>query len=139
MGPAESTLEVFPVDHSTQVPPLGYCVTAGRVAIFCVPDVVWMRDRREALTGVDLYIGDGAMVSRSTVSKSGGTPTGHTPLRTQLTWCEREGVPEAIFTHCGFATVKADHEAVDEQMAGLAEKHGVRAEVAVDGAERMLR
>ena len=113
-------------------------MTGGRAAIFCAPDVVRIRDRCGGLTGVDLYLGDGAAGTRSMVRKSDGALIAHTPPCTQMTWCEKEGVEEAIFTHCGSATVPADPEAVDTQVADLGEARGVHAEVAVDGLERTL-
>jgi hypothetical protein len=73
------------------------------------------------------------------VRKSDGALIGHTPLRTQLTWCEKEGVEEAIFTHCGSAIVKADAEVVGRQVAEIGEERGVLSGVAVDGLERILR
>jgi phosphoribosyl 1,2-cyclic phosphodiesterase len=102
------TFEAFPVDHSTRAPAVGYRISAGRVTIFYVPDVVWIHDREAALAGAKLYIGDGATVTRSMVRKVDGALIGHTPLRTQLTWCQKMGVPRAIFTHLGSKVVEGD-------------------------------
>jgi len=41
--------EAFPVDHSTHAPAVGYRITAGRMTIFYVPDMVYIPDRDEAL------------------------------------------------------------------------------------------
>jgi phosphoribosyl 1,2-cyclic phosphodiesterase len=124
---------------TTRAPAVGYRVTAGQVAIFYVPDVVWIRDREEALGGVQVYVGDGATVTRSMVRKIEGTLIGHTPVRTQLTWCQKEGVPRAIFTHCGSQIVAGDPEELEAEINALAEERGVQAEIAYDGMEVVLR
>jgi len=132
-------LEAFPVDHSTRAPAVGYRVTAGEVSVFYVPDVVWIRDREEALAGAKVYIGDGATVSRSMVRKSDDALIGHTPLRTQLTWCRKVGVPRAIFTHLGSTIVEGDREALLEKIRSMAEERDVQVELAYDGMEEVLR
>ena len=133
------TFEAFAVDHSTRAPAVGYRISAGRVTIFYVPDVVWIHDRDEALDGARLYIGDGATVTRSMVRKSDGVLIGHTPLRTQLTWCQKLSVPRAIFTHLGSAIVKADQQEIADQVDELAQERGVEAQIAHDGMEIVLR
>jgi phosphoribosyl 1,2-cyclic phosphodiesterase len=133
------TFEAFPVEHSTRAPAVGYRITAGDVAIFYVPDVVWIRDREAALSGTRLYIGDGATIQQSFVRKSEGCLIGHTPLRTQLTWCQKEGVPRAIFTHCGPEIVEGDERTLVAEIRRLAEKRGVEADIAYDGLELVLR
>ncbi|MDX1689127.1 MAG: MBL fold metallo-hydrolase, partial [Candidatus Promineifilaceae bacterium] len=57
---ADVTFEFFPVEHSTRAPAGGYRITAGRVTIFYVPDVVYIPDRAQALAGAKVYVGDGA-------------------------------------------------------------------------------
>jgi phosphoribosyl 1,2-cyclic phosphodiesterase len=131
--------EAFPVDHSTRAPAVGYRVTAGSVAIFYVPDVVWIRDRAAALAGVKLYIGDGATIRRSMVRKIDGALIGHTPVRTQLTWCQREGVRRAIITHCGSEIVEGDERTLGAEIRHLAKKRGVEAQIAYDGLKLVLR
>ena len=131
--------EAFPVDHSTRAPAVGYRVTAGKVTIFYVPDVVWVHDREAALAGVQVYVGDGATITRSMVRKIDDALIGHTPLRTQLTWCQKEGVPRAIFTHVGSEIVKGDEHTLENQVQNLAEERGVEAQIAHDGMEEVLR
>lgn len=133
------TAEAFALDHSTRAPAVGYRVTAGRVAIFYVPDVAWVRQRDEALSGVCLYIGDGATMARSMVRKIGGALIGHAPIGTQLTWCAKSGVPRAIFTHCGTALVEAPEDETQAKVAELGRERGVAAQVAWDGMTLVLR
>ncbi|MEW6020244.1 MAG: MBL fold metallo-hydrolase, partial [Pseudomonadota bacterium] len=133
------TIESFPVVHSLRAPANGYRVSAGARSFFYIPDVVYIEDRRRALGGCDLYIGDGATIKRSFVRRRGDLLFGHTPISTQLTWCHKEGVPRAVITHCGTQIVEEDAEAVDFVVGRLAEERGVSATVATDGMELVLR
>ncbi len=127
------TFEAFPVVHSLIAPAVGLRITAGRARIFYVPDLVYIPDRAAALKDVDVYVGDGASLVRSLVRRRDGTPIGHAAVRTQLGWCEKEGVPRAIITHCGTQIVTADARAVAGRVRAMGEELGVRAEVARDG------
>lgn len=133
------TFTFFPVEHSTRCPAGGYRIEAGRVTIFYVPDVVYIHDRQTALSGCKLYVGDGATVEQSSVRKPGDRLIGHTPVRTQLTWCQKEGVPRAIFTHLGTEIVEGDDGAAMATIGSLAEERGVDVQLAFDGMEEVLR
>jgi phosphoribosyl 1,2-cyclic phosphodiesterase len=132
------TCEAFPVDHSSIAPAVGYRVSVGDVAFFYVPDVVWIKDRAAALAGVQLYVGDGATLTQSFVRKIDGALIGHVPLRTQLTWCHKEGVPRALFTHCGSDIVAGAPDKVAARIADLARERGIEAAAAHDGLELAL-
>ncbi len=131
--------EAFPVEHSIRAPTVGYRISAGRTTVFYTPDVVYVRDREQALRGAKLYVGDGATVVRSMVRRRGDTLFGHAPIRTQLTWCQKEGVARAIFTHCGTELVTGDEKYLMAKIDEMARERGVRAEVARDGMEVVLR
>jgi phosphoribosyl 1,2-cyclic phosphodiesterase len=131
--------EAFPVEHSTRCPAVGYRVTAGKVTIFYVPDLVYIHDRKPALQGAAVYIGDGATLARSLVRRRGERLIGHVPVRTQLTWCEKTGVPEAIITHCGSQIVESDERAVTARLREWGKERGVTVGLAHDGLERVLR
>jgi phosphoribosyl 1,2-cyclic phosphodiesterase len=131
--------EAFPVDHSIRAPAVGYRITAGRVTVFYVPDVVYIHEREDALRSVRLYVGDGATMARSFVRKSGDTLIGHAPIRTQLTWCQKEGVPEAVITHCGSQIVEGDERELGARLREWGGERGVEASFAHDGMERVLR
>lgn len=133
------TFTLFPVQHSTRCPAGGYRVSAGKVDIFYVPDVVFIHDRTAALSGCKAYIGDGATITRSMVRKPSGELIGHTPLRTQLGWCQKEGVPLAVFTHLGSDIVRIGDDKAMEKIAPLAEERGVKVCLAYDGMEMVLR
>lgn len=131
--------EAFTVEHSTRSPAVGYRITAGRASVFYAPDLVYIHEREPALHGIRLYIGDGATPSRSFVRKRDDRLIGHTPVRTQLTWCEKLGVPEAIITHCGSQIVKGDEGQIAVQLDEWGKERGVIAGIAHDGMERILR
>lgn len=133
------TLEAFPVEHSIRAPAVGYRITAGRVTVFYAPDVVYIPDRAEALGGCRLYIGDGATLTQPFVRRRGDTLIGHAPVRTQLTWCRKEGVPRAIITHCGKEIVEGDRAELRVRLEAMAGERGVAAAIAYDGASVVLR
>ena len=133
------SFEAFPVDHSVRVPAVGYRVTAGRAAFFYVPDLVSIGEREEAMRGVELYIGDGAIVTRSMLRRRGDKLIGHAPMRTQLGWCKEEGVARAIFTHCGSEIVRSDARAIDARIRALGLEQGIDARVAHDGLALSLK
>lgn len=126
--------EAFPVDHSIRCPAVGYRLIAGKVKLFFCPDVAWIHNVGEAFKGIQLYIGDGATIVRSMVRKAPETETifGHAPIRQQLTWCHKQGVPKMIITHCGSDIVK-DEEKARLKIDKLAAERGVAFEIAYDG------
>ncbi len=134
------SVECFSVQHSTRCPAVGYRISGGVVTVFYVPDLVYIHDRETALRGCDVYIGDGATIDRNFVRKQEDTGEliGHVPVRTQLTWCEKLGVPRMIVTHCGSQIVK-DHDTAVARIAEYAHERGVQAEIATDGMQRVLR
>ncbi len=141
-GPASPgiTLEAFPVLHSTRAPAVGYRVSAGRVDMFYIPDVAWIEDREDALSGIRVYIGDGASITRSMVRKPGDVIIGHAPIQTQLTWCKKLDVDRAIFTHLGSEIVEGDERTLGAKIRELAEERNVdQVEIAHDGLEVVLR
>lgn len=133
------SFEAFGVEHSTRAPAVGYRITGGRVRIFYAPDLVYIHERSEALDGVRLYVGDGATLNRSMVRRSGDALIGHAPVRTQLTWCEKEQVPRVVITHCGSQIVKGDERSLGAVLREMADERGVQAEIAHDGMTLVLR
>jgi phosphoribosyl 1,2-cyclic phosphodiesterase len=125
--------EAFPVRHSIRAPAVGYRVSAGHFSFFYLPDVAELPDAAAALRGVDLYIGDGATMTRSMVRKKNGTLIGHAPITWQLAWCQRERVRRAIFTHCGSPIVRGESRQIEAAVRQLGVAHGVDAHIAHDG------
>lgn len=133
------TFEAFPVEHSTRAPAVGYRMAAGRVTVFYAPDLVYIHDREEALRGCSLYVGDGASMKRSMVRKQGDRLVGHASVHTQLGWCEKEGVPRAVVTHCGSQIVEGDERTLGARLRRWADERGIEAGFAHDGMELVLR
>jgi phosphoribosyl 1,2-cyclic phosphodiesterase len=132
------TFEAFSVEHSILSPAVGYRVSAGRACIFYAPDLIFIHERSAALNGVQIYIGDGATVTRSFIRRRGKALIGHSPVRTQLTWCQKEGVPRAIITHCGSEIVTGDKRALSAKICAMAAERGVEVRVAYDGMKLEL-
>ncbi len=129
------TAEAFRVIHSLRAPAVGYRISHGRAVCFYVPDVVAIPQRRAALRGVTLYIGDGARLTRPLVRGRGDVPFGHTSVQDQLDWCRREGVARALFTHCGTEVVAGDARRIEGLVRRMGEERGVDAGIARDGLE----
>jgi hypothetical protein len=127
------TFEAFAVEHSILAPAVGYRVSAGRACIFYVPDLVFIHDRTAALKNVQAYIGDGATVTRSFIRRPGKALIGHSPVRTQLTWCQKEGVPQVVITHCGSEIVTGDERKLSAKLRTMAAERGVDVRIAYDG------
>jgi hypothetical protein len=139
-GNIEARTQRHGMHSSTRAPAVGYRITAGRVSVFYVPDVAWIQDREAALSGVRLYVGDGATVARSMVRKPGDVIIGHVPIRTQLTWCQKLDVRRAIFTHPGSQVVAGDEEERAQRIREFArQRHVAKVEIAYDGMEVVLR
>jgi len=118
---------------------VGYRIAAGRTAIFYVPDVVDVHDRAAALQGVELFIGDGATLTRSMVRRKDGKLFGHTTVRAQIGWCQQAGIPRALFTHCGREIVEGDERTLGPKVAAMGRERGVDAAIAHDGMSVVLR
>jgi phosphoribosyl 1,2-cyclic phosphodiesterase len=125
--------EAFPVEHSLRAPAVGYRVSGRGRSFFYVPDVAAIPRLKQALGGVELYIGDGATIVRPMVRTRDHVRIGHAPITAQLDWCARAGVSRAIFTHCGSGIVKGDTRRVAARIAELGREHGIAASVAYDG------
>src|SRR6266702_3385507 len=114
------TFEAFPVEHSILSPAVGYRVSAGRACIFYAPDLIFIHERTAGLKDVQIYIGDGATITRTFIRRRGKALIGHSPVRTQLTWCQKEGVHRAIITHCGSEIVTGDERQLFANLRGIA-------------------
>lgn len=131
--------EAFSVEHSLIAPAVGYRITSGSVAIFYVPDLVSIRERHEALSGIQLYVGDGASMIRPILSHRDGVLIGHASVRDQLDWCRDERVSQAVITHCGSQIVKADARTTAARIQALGRERQMQAQVAYDGLKLTLR
>lgn len=133
------TFEAFPVEHSILAPTVGYRINAGRACVFYGPDLLFIHERTAALKDVQLYIGDGATLTRSFVHKRGDVLIGHATVRSQLGWCTKEGIPRAIITHCGSEIVAGNQRGLAAKLRGIGIECGLEAHIAHDGMELILR
>lgn len=125
----------FPVEHSLIAPAVGYRITHSGNSIFYVPDVAAIPNQAQALSGVSLYIGDGATISRPLVRKRDGVQIGHASIKAQLDWCKQERIPRTIFTHCGSQIVSGDERIITEKVGVLGRELAIDARLAYDGLE----
>jgi phosphoribosyl 1,2-cyclic phosphodiesterase len=135
------TFEAFPVVHSARAPAVGYRISAGKVVLFYVPDVVRISNRARAFSGIRAYIGDGATITRPLIrrEKRNGQLIGHASIETQLGWCRKERVPKMIVTHCGSAIVRGNQRYVETKLQSLGHRYGVEVEIARDGMDLLLK
>lgn len=132
---AGMTFEAFSLEHSIHAPAVGYRITAGKRSIFYVPDVVDIHDKQRALEGIDLYVGDGAIITRTLLVRKKDHSIGHAPIREQITWCQDAGVSRAIFTHCGTEITMGDSDEIDQKLTDLGAAVGMHVQCAYDGME----
>jgi phosphoribosyl 1,2-cyclic phosphodiesterase len=131
-------VEAVPVEHSLRAPAVGFRIGEGGVRLFYVPDVAAIPERTRALAAIDLYVGDGASLVRPILRRRDDSPIGHASIRDQLSWCAEQGVPRAIFTHCGSQLVRGDPKAMQSRVEELGADVGVEAALAYDGLELSL-
>jgi len=127
-------LEAFPVIHSLIAPAVGYRISTQAVSIFYVPDVADIQERSRVLSGIRLYVGDGASITRPLLRVRGKTIIGHTSVRDQLDWCRERAIKQAVITHCGSQIVRGGPAAID-RIKALGKERGVDVLVAYDGLE----
>jgi phosphoribosyl 1,2-cyclic phosphodiesterase len=131
--------EAFPVQHSLRAPAVGYRISACGSQLFYVPDLVAIRGCRRALSGISVYIGDGAVIRRSLVRMRRNTPIGHASILKQLSWCRSAGVPLVYFSHCGSEIVRGDARRLDQLVRDLGRKFDLDARIAHDGERLLIR
>ncbi len=124
----------YDVVHSIRAPAVGFRVTADRTTVVYNPDIISIIDEDRVLTGVDVFIGDGASLTRPIVRRRGTALFGHTTVRAQLNWCKRHQIHRAYIVHCGkqLVTMKpAELQRRVDELAGST----IRAIVARDGLD----
>ncbi|MGZ3496333.1 MAG: MBL fold metallo-hydrolase [Vulcanimicrobiaceae bacterium] len=122
----------YRVIHSIRAPAVGFRVRAAQTTLTYNPDVISIPDEARVLSGVDVYIGDGASLTRPLVRRRGESLFGHTTVRAQLNWCKRHNIDRAYVVHCGKQLVEADPKELQQRVDELAGPT-LRALVAYDG------
>ncbi len=129
------SFEAFAIEHSTRAPAVGFRITFGNSRIWYSPDVLEIPDVERVLKNVQVYIGDGAGITRSIVHAPGGIKVGHASIKAELEWCRRSHVPRAILTHCGSEIVTSPAGGAEAKVARLGKQAGVESGIAHDGEE----
>lgn len=122
----------YDVVHSIRAPAVGFRVRADGVTLVYNPDIISIVEEERVLSRVDVYIGDGASLTRPLVRRHGDALFGHTTVRAQLNWCKRHGIARAYVVHCGKQLVEMDPVELQHRVDELAGP-AIRAVVARDG------
>lgn len=125
-------IQPYDVVHSLRAPAVGFRIRAAGITIVYNPDIIAIVEEARVLEGVDLYIGDGASLTRPIVRRRGEALFGHTSVRAQLDWCKKHRIPRAFIVHCGKQLVRMDPAELERRVAELGGEN-VRASVAWDG------
>ena len=131
-------LSAHPAIHSVRCPCIGARIEAGGLTVVYSGDIVAFENPDAALTGADLYIGDGSTLRGSLVRRHpNGVLIGHTTVRAQLGWLSRFGVLRAIFSHFGKGPIEMGEPALVEALEELAAEKppGCSVTAAHDGLE----
>lgn len=112
----------YKVYHSIKTPSVAYKITAGEHTILLSGDVISIANRDEALSGVDVYIGDGSFLEKDMVRRKDSEIFGHSSVKTQLKWCDKASIPVAIFTHWGTEAVKMNKLELEHRLRALADE-----------------
>lgn len=119
LGPFRVT--AFPVMHSVRCPGIAARIATDGFTLVYAGDIVAFGDADAALSGADLYIGDGSTLTGSLVRRhKSGALIGHTTVRAQLGWLSRHGIPRAIFSHFGKDPIAMGDDALEKALAELA-------------------
>jgi ribonuclease BN (tRNA processing enzyme) len=136
VGPFRITL--LPVAHSVRCPCTAVRIEAPGIVLLYSGDVVAFPNPETALSGVDVYVGDGSTLTESLVRRhKSGALIGHATMRAQLGWLGRRGVRRAIFAHFGKGPIELGDDQLRRRLAELASEKApeCRVEIATDGAE----
>jgi len=131
-------LTALPVIHSIRCPCVGARIAVGDYTLVYSADIVAFEDPASALSGANLYIGDGSTLTGSLVRRHpSGVLIGHTTVRAQLGWLARHGVMRAVFSHFGTGPIEMGDEALGKALEELAAANppGCAVTAAHDGLE----
>ena len=112
------SFEVRPiqVEHAKKGDPaaLGFKITIGGKTIWHCSDVLDIPDKEEVLSDVDIYIGDGASLSKGI---PGGANYGHTSIEEQLKWAKEAEIEQIYFTQIGH--IGKTHEDLEKTVSDI--------------------
>ena len=129
-------LTVFPVIHSVRCPCIAVRIESAGLVLVYSGDIISFERPEAALSGADVYIGDGSTLRGSLVRRHRtGALMGHTTVSAQLGWLGKYGIRRAIFSHFGKGPIEMGEPALMEALADLARAKapGCRVGAARDG------
>jgi ribonuclease BN (tRNA processing enzyme) len=129
-------LTAFPVVHSVRCPCVAARIESRDLVLVYSGDIIAFERPEAALSGADLYVGDGSTLKGSLVRRHAtGALMGHTTVRAQLTWLGKYGVARAVFSHFGKGPIEMGEPALKEALEELAAEKapGCRVTAARDG------
>jgi phosphoribosyl 1,2-cyclic phosphodiesterase len=118
--PGPFRVRAYDVVHSIRTPAVGFRVRVAGITLVYNPDVISIPAEDRVLRGVDVYIGDGATLTRPIVRRRGNSLFGHTTIRAQLGWCKRHDIRRAYFVHCGKQLVEMNARELQRRVDELA-------------------
>jgi ribonuclease BN (tRNA processing enzyme) len=137
----EFRLTAHPVVHSVRCPCVAARIETPEGIVVYSGDIISFEEPDAALSGADLYIGDGSTLKGSLVRRHpSGALMGHTTVRAQLGWLGRYGLRRAIFSHFGKGPIEMGETELREAIRELASEKAPGCEVtaACDGLELEL-
>ena len=118
-GPVRLT--AFPVIHSVRCPCVAARIETAEGTIVYSGDVIAFEQPERALSGADIYVGDGSTLKGSLVRRhASGALMGHTTVRAQLGWLGKYGIPRSVFSHFGKGPIEMGEPALEASLAALA-------------------
>lgn len=125
----EDSYEIYPVQvkHAKEGGPqaLGFKIKIGDKTIWHCSDVLEIPNHKEILEDVDIYIGDGAALTRGV--PGGEADYGHASIEEQIKWAK--DIEKIYFTQIGH--IKKTHEDLQKEVSKMAPN----AEIMFDGLE----
>lgn len=131
---APFTVAPFKVSHAKPGDPsaLGFKIDIGGKTIWHCSDVLEVPNRTKILQDVDIYIGDGASLTRGVKTKSKGEEVGHASIEEQIKWAQDAGIKRIYFTQIGH--VGKTHDELNQALKEMAPN----AQALYDGAKISL-
>jgi len=93
----------YRVIHSLIAPAIGFKIKSDKTFVYN-SDLIDIKRKSSVLRDIDFYVGDGSTVTANLVRRSKTQPSkifGHTRIQTQINWCKKYEIKNAIFTHFG--------------------------------------
>ena len=130
----------FEVIHTNKYDSLGFKISDNEITIFVCTDIIYIVNRDKALSGVNVYIGDGSTISTNMVRKDkNGKLFGHARIKTQASWLSKYGIKKMYITHVGSEIVDETYWETMRKLKDIGQKYDIEIILAKDGMEVDLK